>query len=77
MDWRMRRDAAFLTMWGRYSETVDPMQLVERPAIDLCTYEFASCPVIVPTQTASVIVCKNGQIELKPMSWGAHPPLGK
>ena len=60
-------------MCGRYSETVDPMQLAEVLAIDLCTYEFTARPVIAPTQVAPVVVCENGQTELKPMRWGLIP----
>jgi putative SOS response-associated peptidase YedK len=60
-------------MCGRYSETVDPMQLAEVLAIDLCTYEFSPRPVITHTQAAPVIVRENGQTELKPMSWGLIP----
>ena len=62
-----------LAMCGRYSETVDPMQLAEVLAIDLCTYQFTPRPVIAPTQAAPVIVRENGQTELKPMRWGLIP----
>ena len=47
-------------MCGRYSETVDPMQLAEVLSIDLCTYQFTPRPVIAPTQPAPVIVRENG-----------------
>ena len=60
-------------MCGRYSETVDPMQLAEVLAIDHCTYEFTSRPVIAPTQTAPVVVRENSQTELKSMRWGLIP----
>ena len=60
-------------MCGRYSETVDPMQLAEVLAIDHCTYEFTPRPVIAPTQTAPVVVHENGQTELKSMRGGLIP----
>ena len=60
-------------MCGRYSETVDPMQLAEVLAIDHCTYEFTPRPVIAPTQIAPVVVSENGQTELKSMRWGLIP----
>ena len=42
-------------MCGRYSETVDPMELTAVLSIELCTYEFTPRPMIAPTQMAPVI----------------------
>ena len=60
-------------MCGRYSETVDPMELAAVLSIDLCTYEFTPRPMIAPTQTAPVILRENGRTELRPMRWGLIP----
>ena len=64
-------------MCGRYSETVDPMELAAVLSIELCTYEFAPRPMIAPTQTAPVILRENGRTELRPMRWGLIPHWAK
>ena len=60
-------------MCGRYSETVDPMELAAVLSIELCTYEFTPRPMIAPTQMAPVILRENGRTELRPMRWGLIP----
>ena len=60
-------------MCGRYSETVDPMELTAVLSIELCTYEFTPRPMIAPTQMAPVILHENGRTELRPMRWGLIP----
>ena len=60
-------------MCGRYSETVDPMELAAVLSIDLCTYEFTPRPMIAPTQMAPVILRENDRTELRPMRWGLIP----
>ena len=60
-------------MCGRYSETVDPMELAAVLSIDLCTYEFTPRTMIAPTQTAPVILRENGRTELRSMRWGLIP----
>jgi putative SOS response-associated peptidase YedK len=60
-------------MCGRYSETVDPMELAAVLSIELCTYEFTPRPMIAPTPMAPVILRDNGRTELRPMRWGLIP----
>ena len=60
-------------MCGRYSETVDPMELAAVLSIDLCTYKFTPRTMIAPTQMAPVILRENGRTELRPMRWGLIP----
>jgi putative SOS response-associated peptidase YedK len=60
-------------MCGRYSETIDPMELAAVLSIELCTYEFNPRPMIAPTQMAPVILRDNGRTELRSMRWGLIP----
>ena len=64
-------------MCGRYSQTHSQKKLTERFQVKYMTGPIGPRYNIAPSQTAPVIVSREGQAVLKEMRWGLIPPWAK